>query len=452
MGVMTQTPRDPRDQQPGPETSPHDETRSYDLGPQPAWTPGDETAAQAPVPPAPAAAPAAPPARGRKGFAAAVVAASLVVGGAAGFGGAAAWSALDDDPASSGNDPAVTTSQVVDTPEGELEPGSVQDVAETVLPSVVRIDVRSGQGGGSGSGIVLSSDGQILTNEHVIAAAGEGADITVSFDDGSRASATVLGSDPLTDTAVIQAEGVEGLTPATIGKSEDLRVGQAVVAIGSPFGLDATVTSGIVSALDRPVGVASDASGDATIYPAIQTDAAINPGNSGGPLVDTFGNVVGINSSIRTSGSSSGAGGSIGLGFSIPIDEVLPIVEQMAAGEEPTHARLGISVSDAGITEGQSGADAVIGALVREVGEDSTAGAAGLETGDVVVRVDDTMITGSDSLVATIRSYRPGDTVTLTFVRDGEERSVELELMDERDGAEEREYAALREATKLLEG
>ena len=432
MGVMTQTPRDARDQQPGPETSPetspHDETRSYDLGPQPAWTPGDETASQAPVPPAPAAAPAAPPARGRKGFAAAVVAASLVVGGAAGFGGAAAWSALDDDPASSGSDPAVTTSQVVDTPEGELEPGSVQDVAETVLPSVVRIDVRSGQGGGSGSGIVLSSDGQILTNEHVIAAAGEGADITVSFDDGSRASATVLGSDPLTDTAVIQAEGVEGLTPATIGKSEDLRVGQAVVAIGSPFGLDATVTSGIVSALDRPVGVASDASGDATIYPAIQTDAAINPGNSGGPLVDTFGNVVGINSSIRTSGSTSGAGGSIGLGFSIPIDEVLPIVEQMAAGEEPTHARLGISVSDAGITEGQSGADAVIGALVREVGEDSTAGAAGLETGDVVVRVDDTMITGSDSLVATIRSYRPGDTVTLTFVRDGEERSVELEL------------------------
>ena len=428
IGVMTQTPRDPRDQQPGPETSPYDETRSYDLGPQPAWTPGDETAAQAPVPPAPAAAPTAPPARGRKGFAAAVVAASLVVGGAAGFGGAAAWSALDDDPASSGNDPAVTTSQVVDTPEGELEPGSVQDVAETVLPSVVRIDVRSGQGGGSGSGIVLSSDGQILTNEHVIAAAGEGADITVSFDDGSRASATVLGSDPLTDTAVIQAEGVEGLTPATIGKSEDLRVGQAVVAIGSPFGLDATVTSGIVSALDRPVGVASDASGDATIYPAIQTDAAINPGNSGGPLVDTFGNVVGINSSIRTSGSTSGAGGSIGLGFSIPIDEVLPIVEQMAAGEQPTHARLGISVSDAGITEGQSGAEAVIGALVREVGEDSTAGAAGLETGDVVVRVDDTMITGSDSLVATIRSYRPGDTVTLTFVRDGEERSVELEL------------------------
>ncbi|NYD57774.1 putative serine protease PepD [Nocardioides marinisabuli] len=423
---MNETPRDPEHPT---GHGPYDDTSAYDLGPQPTWAPDDETATQQVVPPAYAAAPAAPPARGRKGFAAAVVAASLVVGGAAGLGGAATWSALEDDGAGTGSPSGVQTSQVVDTPVSDAEPGSVQQVAETVLPSVVRIDVSSGQEGGSGSGIVLSSDGQILTNEHVIAAAGEGADITVSFDDGSRATATVLGADPLTDTAVIQAEGVEGLTPATIGSSEDLRVGQEVVAIGSPFGLDATVTSGIVSALDRPVGVASDASGDATIYPAIQTDAAINPGNSGGPLVDTNGHVVGINSSIRTSGSTSGAsGGSIGLGFSIPIDEVLPIVEQMAAGETPTHARLGISVSDATAAEGQSGAEAVIGALVREVGEGSTAGDAGLEPGDVVVRVDDTMITGSDSLVATIRSYRPGDTVTLTFVRDGEEQSVDLEL------------------------
>lgn len=421
--------RDSRDPEHPTGHGPYDDTSAYDLGPQPTWAPDDETATQQVVPPAYAAAPAAPPARGRKGFAAAVVAASLVVGGAAGLGGAATWSALEDDGAGTGSPSGVQTSQVVDTPVSDAEPGSVQQVAETVLPSVVRIDVSSGQEGGSGSGIVLSSDGQILTNEHVIAAAGEGADITVSFDDGSRATATVLGADPLTDTAVIQAEGVEGLTPATIGSSEDLRVGQEVVAIGSPFGLDATVTSGIVSALDRPVGVASDASGDATIYPAIQTDAAINPGNSGGPLVDTNGHVVGINSSIRTSGSTSGAsGGSIGLGFSIPIDEVLPIVEQMAAGETPTHARLGISVSDATAAEGQSGAEAVIGALVREVGEGSTAGDAGLEPGDVVVRVDDTMITGSDSLVATIRSYRPGDTVTLTFVRDGEEQSVDLEL------------------------
>ncbi len=426
MGSMNETPRDPEHPT---GHGPYDDTSAYDLGPQPTWAPDDETATQQVVPPAYAAAPAAPPARGRKGFAAAVVAASLVVGGAAGLGGAATWSALEDDGAGTGSPSGVQTSQVVDTPVSDAEPGSVQQVAETVLPSVVRIDVSSGQEGGSGSGIVLSSDGQILTNEHVIAAAGEGADITVSFDDGSRATATVLGADPLTDTAVIQAEGVEGLTPATIGSSEDLRVGQEVVAIGSPFGLDATVTSGIVSALDRPVGVASDASGDATIYPAIQTDAAINPGNSGGPLVDTNGHVVGINSSIRTSGSTSGAsGGSIGLGFSIPIDEVLPIVEQMAAGETPTHARLGISVSDATAAEGQSGAEAVIGALVREVGEGSTAGDAGLEPGDVVVRVDDTMITGSDSLVATIRSYRPGDTVTLTFVRDGEEQSVDLEL------------------------
>ena len=152
---------------------------------------------------------------------------------------------------------------------------------------------------------------------------------------------------------MIQAEGVDGLTPATIGTSGNVDVGQDVVAIGSPFGLDATVTSGIVSALDRPVNVGSDADGNATVYPAIQTDAAMNPGNSGGPLVDREGNVIGINSSIRTSGASTGAAsGSIGLGFAIPIDEVMPIVEQMLAGETPTHALIGISVGDAASDDG----------------------------------------------------------------------------------------------------
>ncbi|ANH38383.1 putative periplasmic serine endoprotease DegP-like precursor [Nocardioides dokdonensis FR1436] len=424
---MNETPSDAPQPPHDPQHDPYRDTTAYDLGPQPSWNPGGT--------PAPAA---APPARGRKGFAAAVVAASLVVGGVAGFGGAAAWSAFDGEGGSSQDSPAVQTSEVVDTPEAGAEPGSVQQVAADVLPSVVRIDVRSGQEGGSGSGIVLSSDGQILTNEHVIAAAGDGAEITVSFDDGSRAAATVLGSDPLTDTAVIQAEGVEGLTPATIGKSEDLRVGQAVVAIGSPFGLDATVTSGIVSALDRPVGVGSNEDGDATIYPAVQTDAAINPGNSGGPLVDMNGHVVGINSSIRTAGSSgspfgeSSQGGSIGLGFSIPIDEVMGVVEQMAAGETPTHARLGISVSDValrgGSDESSSGADVVQGALVREVGDGSTAADAGLQKDDVITKVDDTMIVSSDSLVATIRSYRPGDSVTITYVRGGDEDTVELVL------------------------
>ncbi|WP_238694302.1 S1C family serine protease [Nocardioides daphniae] len=181
----------------------------------------------------------------------------------------------------------------------------------------------------------------------------------------------MLGTDPLTDTAVIKAEGVSGLTPATIGKSGNLQVGQQVVAIGSPFGLDATVTSGIVSALGRPVNVGSaDDQGNSTTYPAIQTDAAINPGNSGGPLVDLTGSVVGINSSIRTASSgTSSASGSIGLGFSIPMDEILPIIDQMKAGEQPTHARLGIRVSDP-----DGGSSDTVGALVREVTEDAARG------------------------------------------------------------------------------
>ena len=193
------------------------------------------------------------------------------------------------------------------------------------------------------------------------------------------------------------------------------------MAIGSPFGLESTVTSGIVSALNRPVNVGDDGQGNTTTYPAIQTDAAINPGNSGGPLVDLDGNVVGINSSIRT--ASTGSDGSIGLGFSIPIDGVLPIVEQMANGEEPTHARLGVSVSAA-----ETSAESATGAVINDVNAGSTADNAGLQAGDVVTEVDDARITGADSLIATIRSYRPGDTVTLTWLRDGEEQSAELVL------------------------
>ena len=277
-----------------------------------------------------------------------MVAASLVVGGAAGVGGAAAWDTWNPDASSSTAAPAArTTSSVVSAPTGTAAHGSVEQVAQQVLPSVVKIDVSNGQEAGSGSGIILSSDGQILTNNHVVEVAGQSGSIRVSFNDGTSAPARILGTDPLTDTAVIQAQDVNGLTPATIGKSSELRVGQGVVAIGSPFGLESTVTSGIVSALDRPVAVGSDVQGNSTTYPAIQTDAAINPGNSGGPLVDLAGRVVGIDAAIKTtSTSTTDQGGSIGLGFAIPIDEVMPIVDQMVKGETPTHARLGITVSD----------------------------------------------------------------------------------------------------------
>ncbi len=358
-----------------------------------------------------------PPRRRRTGLAAAVVATSLLVGGGAGLGGAAVWDATHDEPTSSARADAPTTSTVANQTQTPPADGSVESVAQKVLPSVVKIDVTGNGEAGSGSGIILTADGTILTNNHVVEVAGEGGTIKVSFSDGTSADAEILGTDPLTDTAVIQAQDVTDLTPATIGKSANLGVGEGVVAIGSPFGLDATVTSGIVSALDRPVNVGSDDAGNSTTYPAIQTDAAINPGNSGGPLTDMTGAVVGINSSIRTASSAtSQQSGSIGLGFAIPIDEVMPIVDQMAAGETPTHARLGLQVGSP-----RTGDEA--GAVVREVTSGSTASEGGLAPGDVITKVDDRRITDADSLVATIRSYRPGDNVTVTWLSGGQERT-----------------------------
>ena len=304
--------------------------------------------------------------------------------------------------------------------------GSVEQVASAVLPSVVKIDVAGSTEAGSGSGIILSSDGEILTNNHVVEIAGDGGSIEVLFNDGSHASAKVLGTDPLTDTAVIKADGVSGLTPATIGQSGQLRVGQQVVAIGSPFGLQSTVTSGIVSALNRPVNVGQDNAGNATVYPAIQTDAAINPGNSGGPLVDMNGDVVGINASIRTASSNTGSeSGSIGLGFSIPIDEVMPIVDQMVKGETPTHAKMGVSI---GNVTGGSTSLIEEGAEVGSVTPGSAAAKAGLQQGDIITKVDDQQITGADSLIATVRSYRPGDQVTVTWERNGKEMTATVTL------------------------
>ncbi|WP_415630043.1 S1C family serine protease, partial [Nocardioides dubius] len=348
---------------------------------------------------------------------------ALLLGGGAGVAGAAAWTAGNDSTSSG----SVQHSSVVDTGVTKATDGSVQSVADKVLPSVVQIEVTGQQGSGSGSGIILSSDGQILTNDHVVELAGQGGTVTVAFSDGTRARATVVGTDPLTDLAVIKAENVSGLTPANLGKSSNIAVGQDVVAIGSPYGLDATVTSGIVSALNRPVEVAQDQQGNATAYAAIQTDAAINPGNSGGPLVDMNGNVIGINASIQTSSSGgydqTSQGGSIGLGFAIPIDAALPIVEQIQNGETPTHARLGITVAD--VRTDDTGAT---GAQIQEATSGNAAEAAGLKAGDVITKIDDHQVTGSEALIATVRGYRPGDKVEITYIRNGNAKTTTLTL------------------------
>lgn len=354
-----------------------------------------------------------------------MIVAAVLAGVLGGVGGAAGYDALDRpdglpvvdalaDPA----EPATDTGSA---------PGSVESVAAQVLPSVVKIDVASESGSGAGSGIILTSDGVILTNNHVVEVAADGGELAVSFNDGSTAQAEIMGTDPLTDLAVIRADGVSGLTPAQLGVSESVQVGQEVIAVGSPFGLESTVTGGIVSALDRPVSAGESGDG-ATVFPAIQTDAAINPGNSGGALVNTRGEVIGINTAIRSATRIGGQAGSIGLGFAIPIDEARPIAQQLRAGDPATHARLGVLVGTPSNEDGLPG-----GAEVRSVQSGTAGFEAGLEQGDVIVKVDGQIVSSSDGLVATIRSYRPGDEVVLTLVRDGAEEEVTVTLGSDAD-------------------
>ncbi|MFY0408512.1 S1C family serine protease [Solicola sp. PLA-1-18] len=355
----------------------------------------------------------AAPRRRRTGL---VVAAALVAGLVGGVGGAAGYGAINGDGSDSGVISSLNPSSSNET--RQVAAGDVEAVASKVLPSTVQINVRgesSGEeSGGSGTGIIISSNGDILTNNHVVEAAAEGGSVTVSFNDGKTAKADIVGRDPVTDLAVIKAEGQSGLTAASLGNSKDLKVGQEVVAIGSPFGLESTVTSGIVSALNRPVS-SSDGSGNSTsVFPAVQTDAAINPGNSGGPLVDMAGNVVGVNSAIRSnSGGSGEQAGSIGLGFSIPIDLAKNVADQLVQGKTVEHARLGVTVGNALQADGLTS----VGAEVKEVTSGGAGADAGLKSGDVITALNGQAIGSSDALVATIRGFQPGDKVEITYRR-----------------------------------
>ncbi len=307
-------------------------------------------------------------------------------------------------------------------------------IAGAVQPSVVSVTVMTQMGQGEGSGVILRSDGTIMTNNHVVADASQGGQITVKFSDGKKATASVLGTDPATDLAVIKAAGGSGLKPATFGSSDRLQVGDAVVAIGSPLGLEGSVTSGIVSALHRTLSEGGNeqqpqqpqfpgqgqrpGSRGATIGDAIQTDAAINPGNSGGPLVNAYGQVIGVNTAIATSG---GGNGNIGVGFAIPIDTAKQVADQLIKSGKATHAYLGVTLSDA-MGAGEEGA------LVASVQPGTPAASAGLKEGDIVTKVDDKAIDGADTLSAAIRGYHPGDKIKLTYVRDGKGHTTDVTL------------------------
>ena len=318
-------------------------------------------------------------------------------------------------------------------PAANLPVGSVEQVAAKVVPSVVKLETDMGRASEEGSGIILSTDGLILTNNHVVAGAGPGtpplpgapagaAQTKVTFADGRTATFSVVGTDPSSDIAVVRAQGVSGLTPITVGSSENLRVGQDVVAIGSPLGLEGTVTTGIVSALNRPVAAGGDAKNQNTVLDAIQTDAAINPGNSGGALVNMNGELVGVNSAIATLGGDSGQSqsGSIGLGFAIPVDQAKRIADELVQGGSASHASLGVQV----------GNDAAIdGAKIVEVTAGGAAASAGLPSGVVVTKVNDRVIGSADALVAAVRSKAPGTKITLTYLDpSGKPATVDVTL------------------------
>jgi putative serine protease PepD len=290
----------------------------------------------------------------------------------------------------------------------------VESVAARVLPSVVQFQVQGVRAAGEGSGIVLSADGLLLTNNHVVEAAANGGQVVALFQDGTSAPAQIVGRDPSSDLAVLRAQGVSGLTPLTLGNSDSLRVGQQVVAFGAPLGLGGTVTTGIISALNRAVSVGQESgASEATVLSAVQTDAAINPGNSGGPLVDMQGALIGINSAIATTGAQ---GGSIGVGFAIPINQAKRVAEELERTGRATRAVLGVALA--------ADAQTSTGATIGQVTPGGPAEQAGLRAGEVVTRVDDRLVTNGNELVAAIRDHAPGDRVTLTV----DSRQVQVTL------------------------
>ncbi len=275
------------------------------------------------------------------------------------------------------------------------------------------ITVQSGRSGDIGSGVVLDSAGHILTNNHVVEAAAQGGTITVTLHNGTTAQATLTGQSETNDLAVIKVDNVSDLVPAAFAKSDRLKVGQAVVAAGAPLGLSESVTSGIVSNTARPVR--SGSNNDA-VYLAVQTDAAINPGNSGGPLVDLNGNIVGINSSIAStgSGSSDTQAGNIGIGFAIPADVASRVAAELIADGKSVNAAIGVTVGNEDAT-----LSTATGVALQSVVAGGAADQAGLETGDVVTRLNDFPTTTADGLIAATRFYAPGTQVSLTYTRDG---------------------------------
>lgn len=343
--------------------------------------------------------------------------AALVMGAVGGVAGQRAWEMLDPSPGQPL--PAITPNADITRPDG-----SIADIAATVAPSVVSIHVAGADGQGTGSGFIIREDGYILTNNHVIAGAVPSGTIRVTFVDGSEEDATLIGRTSDYDIAVIRVDR-DGLTPLVLGDSDTVVVGDPVIAIGAPLGLDGTVTSGIISALNRPVS-AGDSS-DTAFINALQTDAAINPGNSGGPLVNGAGQVIGINSAIAQPPGTMTAAGNIGLGFAIGSNQARRTADEIIETGSATYPIIGVLLDSSYDGEGvqvvtapQNGQDAVT--------PGGPADAAGIVSGDVILEVDGRPVTQSDQLIVAIRAKAPGDTVVLRVRSGNDERDVPIVL------------------------
>ena len=443
----------PRPEQPYPQQQPHQPQQQYgqpgqpQYGPQTGQRPGDPPFSTPYAPPyslagmpmAPQAAhpqpevltgdpgPRSRPRRLAPLLTALAVLIALVAGGVGGLVG----HNLADDPSAPdfGGQSALPP-----TPKGTQErpQGSIPSVAAQLLQRVVSIQLEQG----SGSGFVIRPDGYILTNNHVIAAAKQGGEVKVVFQDGKAFDATIVGADSSYDLAVIKV-ATSGLPTTTFGDSTAVVVGDPVIAIGSPLGLSGTVTTGIVSALDRPVTAGESGSGgrgqggcgatDASYYSAIQTDAAINPGNSGGPLVNSRGEVIGVNSAISTLGGSMAGSqsGSIGLGFAIPSSQAKRIADEIIRTGKAVHPVIGVSL-DCNYTA--SGARIGGNATTDPVASGGPADKAGLREGDVITAVDGKRVADSQELIVAIRAHAPGESVTVTYERGGGSRTAQITL------------------------
>lgn len=400
--------------------------------------------------------------RGTLGIAAAALVVGALIGGASGAGIAALVSANQTTSIPAADAEGAQNVVVNDT----SDVNAITAVAAIASPSVVTISVTGASSGGTGSGVILSEDGYILTNTHVVTLDGATGDptIEVKTDDGRLYTATLIGTDPLSDLAVIKLDDASDMTPIEFADSDALNVGDVAIAIGAPLGLSGTVTNGIVSALNRSIDVASSAapetpddstesdegdgstdspfdfwnfedqepgqggqSASATIsLPVIQTDAAINPGNSGGALLNSDGELIGINVAILSTGSSSSEAGNIGVGFAVPSNLAMRIADEIIEDGTASHGLLGATVSAASAADGAD----TVGALIQEVTPGGGADQAGLQSGDIVTNFNGVPITDQTDLTAQVRALPGGAQTDLTYVRDGQSTTVTVTLSE----------------------